>query len=425
MEQHNMLSGVTPKTCPFYKELDAVLSRDSTTAPAVTGDCSRPLKKAILRLVDKVIAFSTAQEGDDQVAGMRLLKPGASSLSGKKKMKNNSRTCQKLDASTLSISDPDRCFTHLMLAFNLTSSDPSTFILDGIPGLEAAHIWISIPFSTFYIMSLLGNFMVLFVVAKERTLHKPMFLLLCMLALTDIGMSTSVVPKALCIFWFGFKEITFNGCLTQNFFLNMFTFMYSAMLVLMAFDRYVAICDPLRYATILTNAQIAKLGLVGLIRAVLLVLPWLLLLRRLPFCANRVIPNTYCQHITMLKISCGDTRINQTYSFVISLAFCGLDQTLIVLSYGLIIRAVLSISSKKANRKALNTCTAHICVMAISCTTGLFSELTLRFGQGIAAHVHVLLGNLYLLVPPMLNPIIYGVKTKELRDKVGKNICRM
>ncbi|XP_067389165.1 olfactory receptor 52P1-like, partial [Emydura macquarii macquarii] len=280
---------------------------------------------------------------------------------------------------TLSISDPDRCFTRLMLAFNLTSSNPSAFILDGIPGLQAAHIWISIPFSTCYIISLLGNFMVLFVVSKEQTLHKPMFLLLC------------IISSLMC-------------------------------LLLMAFDRFVAIYDPLRYATI---ARIAKLSLVGLIRAVLLVLPWLLLLRTLPFCANWVIPNTYCQHITMLKISCGDIRINQTYSFLISLVFCGLDQTLIGLSYGLIIRAVLRISSKKANRKALNTCAAHICVMAISCTTGLFSELTLRFGQGIATHIHVLLGNLYLLVPPMLNPIICGIKTKKLRDKVGKYTCRM
>ncbi|XP_067417061.1 olfactory receptor 52P1-like [Emydura macquarii macquarii] len=312
-----------------------------------------------------------------------------------------------------------------MEAFNFTSSGPLTFILNGIPGLEAAHIWISIPFSIFYIISLLGNCTVLFVVSREKTLHKPMYLLLCMLALTDIGMSTCVVPKALCIFWFGFKDITVNGCLTQMFFLHTVAFMQSAVLVTMAFDRYVAICDPLRYATILTNARIAKLGLVGLIRTVLSVLPWPLLLRRLPFCAKRVIPNTYCEHIAVVKILCGDTTVNRMYSLVISLMIIGLDLTLIGLSYGLIIKAVLRISSKKAHQKSLNTCTAHICVMLMSYTPILFSALTHRFGQGIAAHVHILIGNLYLLVPPMLNPIIYGVKTKELRDKVGKYTCKM
>ncbi|XP_067425881.1 olfactory receptor 52P1-like [Emydura macquarii macquarii] len=312
-----------------------------------------------------------------------------------------------------------------MLAFNLTPSGPSTFILTGIPGLEAAHIWISIPFSTFYIISLLGNFTVLFVVSKEQTLHKPMYLLLCMLALTDISGSTCVVPKALCIFWFGFKSITVDGCLTQMFFLHTIATMHSAILVTMAFDRYVAICDPLRYATILTNARIAKLGLAGLIRAVLLVLPEPLLLRSLPFCINRVIPHTYCEHIAVVKISCGDTRVNRIYSLVISLVIIGLDLTLIGLSYGLIIRDVFRISSKKAHQKALNTCTAHICVILMSYTPSLFSALTHRFGQSIAAHVHILLANVYVLVPSMLNPIIYGVKTKELREKVGKYTCRM
>ncbi|XP_067394707.1 olfactory receptor 52P1-like [Emydura macquarii macquarii] len=312
-----------------------------------------------------------------------------------------------------------------MSTFNLTPSGPSPFILNGIPGLEAAHIWISIPFSTFYIIGLLGNFMVLFVVSKEQTLQKPMYLLLCMLALTDIGISTCVVPKALCIFWFDLKGITVNGCLTQMFFLYVFTTMHSAVILTMAFDRYVAICDPLRYATILSNARVAKLGLVGLIRAVLLVLPQPLLLRRLPFCANRVILHTYCEHLAVVKISCGDTTVNRLYGLVITVVIIGLDLTLIGLSYGLIIRAILRISSKKAHQKALNTCTAHICVMLMSYTTNLFTALTHRFGQGIAAHVHILLANLYVVVPPMLNPIIYGVKTKELRDKVGKYTCRM
>nr|XP_005313269.4 putative olfactory receptor 52P1 [Chrysemys picta bellii] len=312
-----------------------------------------------------------------------------------------------------------------MAAFNLTLFDPSMFILMGIPGLEAAHIWISIPFSMFYIISLLGNVTVLFVVGKEQTLHKPMYLLLCMLALTDIGMSTSVMPKALCIFWFNLKGITVGGCFTQMFFLHAVSVMKSAILVIMAFDRYVAICNPLRYTTILTNARIAKLGLVGLTRAVLCILPLPLLLRRQPFCANRIIPHTYCEHIAVAKISCGDITVNRMYGLVMAFVVIGLDLMLIALSYGLVIRAVLRISSKKAHQKALNTCTAHICVILTSYASYLFSNLTHRFGQGIASNLHIILANLYFLIPPMLNPIIYGIKTKELRDKVGKYIYRM
>ncbi|XP_067409153.1 olfactory receptor 52P1-like [Emydura macquarii macquarii] len=253
-----------------------------------------------------------------------------------------------------------------------------------------------------------------------------MFLLLCMLALTDIGMSTCVVPKALCIFWFYFKAITVNGSFTQMFFLYSVAVTHSAVLVKMAFDYgYVTICHPRTYTTILSNARIAKLGLVGLIRAVLLVLPLPLLVWRLPFYANRVILHTYCEHMTVMKVSCGDTTISRMYSLVIALVIIGLDLTLIGLSYGLIIRAVLRISTNKSCQKALNTCTAHICLMLVSYTPILFPILTHRFSQGIAAHVHILLANLYLLVPLMLNPIIYGIKTKELRNKVGKYICRM
>ncbi|XP_074840446.1 olfactory receptor 52N4-like [Carettochelys insculpta] len=312
-----------------------------------------------------------------------------------------------------------------MAIFNLTPAGSSTFILMGVPGLEAAHIWISIPFATFYIIVLLGNFTLLFVVGKEETLQKPMYLLICMLALTDLVMSTSVVPKALCIFWFNLKGITVEGCLTQVFFLHMISVMQSSVLMTMAFDRYIAICNPLRYSTILTNARIAKLGLVALIRAVLFILPMPFLLSRLPFCENYVIPHSYCEHMSVAKISCGDITINRMYGLVVAFVVTGFDLTLIALSYGLIITAVLRISSKKDFQKALNTCTSHICVMLTSYTSSLFSFLTHRFGQGISPSIHIFLASLYVLVPPMLNPIIYGVKTKELRDKVLKYTCRM
>ncbi|KAM7182192.1 olfactory receptor 52N2-like [Macrochelys suwanniensis] len=312
-----------------------------------------------------------------------------------------------------------------MASFSLTPYDPSTFILMGIPGLEAAHVWISIPFAVFYIIGLLENVMLLHVVSKEQTLQKPMYLLLCMLALTEIASSTSVVPKALCIFWFNLKTITVRGCLAQSFFLPMVTVMHSTILMTMAFDRYIAICNPLRYATILTKGRVAMLGLLGLIKSILFVLPLPLLLTRLPFCANRIIPHTHCEPIAVAKISCGDITVNSIYGLVILFLIIGVDLTLIALSYGLIIKAILGISSNKAHHKALNTCTAHFCVMLTYYTPSLFYHLTQRFVRDIAPHVHIIFADLYLLIPPMLNPIIYGVKTKELRDKVVNYICRM
>ncbi|XP_074840444.1 olfactory receptor 52D1-like [Carettochelys insculpta] len=274
-----------------------------------------------------------------------------------------------------------------------------------------------------YIVILLGNFMVLFIVKQEQTLHTPMYLLLCVLAITDMISSTIVVPKALCIFWFKLKGITMSGCFTQIFFLNAVLVMQSAVLVLMAFDRYVAICNPLRYTTILTKARLIKLGLVGLTRAIVLILPMPLILNRLPFCDNRIIPQSYCESIVVSKLSCGDIIVSRVYSMVLMILNMGLDQSLIALSYGFIVRAVLRISSKRAYQKALNTCTAHFCVMLLYCAPSLLTHLAQQFSQDFAPHVHVILANVYLLVPSMLNPIIYGVKTKELRDKMFQYLC--
>ncbi|XP_074840397.1 olfactory receptor 52B2-like [Carettochelys insculpta] len=252
-----------------------------------------------------------------------------------------------------------------------------------------------------------------------------MYLLLCMLALTDIVLSSSVIPKALCIFWFNLNTITLAGCVTQIIFLTTVSITYSAVLVAMAFDRYIAICSPLRYATILSNARITKMGLVGLMRGLLCTLPLPVLLSRLPFCGTRIIPHTYCEPIAVAKISCGDLTGYRIYGLVLNIFLIGLDLSLIVLSYCLIFRAVLRISSKKVHHKALNTCTSHLCVVLMYQSCGLFSTVSHRFGQGIAPPVHVILGNFYVFVPPMLNPIIYGVKTKVLRDRKSKYISRL
>ncbi|XP_075785511.1 olfactory receptor 52N4-like [Pelodiscus sinensis] len=193
--------------------------------------------------------------------------------------------------------------------------------------------------------------------------------------------------------------------------------MHSAIFVTMAFDRYVGICNPLRYTTILSNAWIAKLGLVGLTRASLFLLPMPLLL---PFYDIRIIPSTYCDHMSVTKISCGDITVNRMYGLVITFVVYGFDLMLIALFYSLIIRAIFILSSREAHQRALNTCMAHLSVMLMSYFPGFISSVTHRFDEGITPYIHIILANLYFLIPPMLNPIVYGIKTKELPEKMGK-----
>ncbi|XP_034617492.1 olfactory receptor 52R1-like [Trachemys scripta elegans] len=297
-------------------------------------------------------------------------------------------------------------------------TNPSNFILMGIPGLEIAHVWISIAFCTMYAIAILGNFTILFIVKIEPSLHEPMYYFLCMLAVSDLVLSTSTLPKTLSIFWFNSREIDFNACLTQMYFIHCFLTMESRIFVAMSFDRYVAICHPLRHSTILTNPVVAKISLTVVLRGCVLVLPTPFLARQWPYCRTNIIPHTYCEHIAVVKLACNDTRVSSYYGLFVVFFVTGLDMVFIAVSYTQILRAIFSLPTKDTRLKTFGTCGSHLCVILAFYIPGLFSFLTQRFGHNVALHFHVLMANIYLLVPPMLNPIIYGVRTRQIRDRL-------
>ncbi|XP_028902889.1 olfactory receptor 52D1-like [Ornithorhynchus anatinus] len=295
-----------------------------------------------------------------------------------------------------------------------------TFFLLGIPGLEAVHIWISIPFCSMYFFALLGNSALIVIITTERSLHKPMYIFLSVLSATDLALSSTTVPKMLQILWFGARSISFSGCLTQMFFVHSVFALESFILLAMAFDRYMAICHPLRYASVLTPQAIGKTGIMGIVRSMAVVSPFIFLLKRLPYCGHRLIPHTYCEHMGIARLACSDITVNVVYGLTVALLAMGLDAVLIAASYVLILCTVFKLPSHKARRKALNTYGSHLCVILIFYIPAFFSFLTHRFGRHIPHHVHIFLANLYVLVPPMLNPTVYGVNTKEIRKQVLK-----
>ncbi|XP_065265912.1 olfactory receptor 52R1-like [Emys orbicularis] len=312
---------------------------------------------------------------------------------------------------------------HLLLYFmsdsNTTNfTNPSTFILLGIPGLESAHVWISIPFCTMYTIAILGNFTILFVVKREPSLHGPMYYFLCMLAITDLVLSTSILPKTLSIFWFNSRVIDFSACLTQMYFIHCFLVVESGIFMAMALDRYVAICDPLRHSTILTNPVVAKIGLAVMLRGGMLILPYLFLARHWPYCRTNIIPHTHCEHMAVVKLACADTHVSNYYGLFVLFCVKGLDVIFIVVSYIQILRSIFSLPTKDARLKTFGTCGSHLCAIFTFYISSLFSSLTHRYGYNVPLYFHVLMANVYLLVPPMLNPIIYGVRTKQIRDRL-------
>lgn len=307
-----------------------------------------------------------------------------------------------------------------MLAQNRTSLNPTTFLLLGIPGLETAHVWISIPFFLVYLLALMGNFVLIFIIKMDSSLHEPMYLFLCMLSVNDLMLSTTALPKILSLFWFNDREISFKACLTQLFFIHSLSTMESGFLLVMAFDRYVAICNPLRHSTILTHGVIMALSLAIVLRGIILLFPHPFLLMRLPYCKTNVIAHTYCEFMALIKLACANTKIHRFYGLILAFLTGGLDFILIICSYILILHAVFHLPSKKAKLKTLSTCGSHVWVMLVLYIPAFFSFITHRFGHNIAPHIHIFIANVYLLIPPMMNPIIYGVKTKNIWEKFLK-----
>lgn len=305
-----------------------------------------------------------------------------------------------------------------MVMHNVSSYNTGPFTLSGIPGLEQYHVWISIPFCFIYLVAILGNSILLYLIAVEHSLHSPMFFFLSMLAMTDLILSTTCVPKTLSIFWFGPQEISFPGCLTQLFFLHYSFVLDSAILLAMAFDRYVAICSPLRYTTILTPKTIVKIAVGISFRSFCVFVPCVFLVNRLPFCRTHIIAHTYCEHIGVARLACADISINIWYGFCVPIMTVIIDVILIAISYTLILCAVFRLPSRDARQKALSTCGSHVCVILMFYTPAFFSILAHRFGHNVSLTFHIMFANLYIVIPPAMNPIVYGVKTKQIREKV-------
>nr|XP_014433779.1 olfactory receptor 51G2-like [Pelodiscus sinensis] len=306
----------------------------------------------------------------------------------------------------------------MMSAANDTTFQSTVFLLTGIPGHEDIHPWISIPFCFIYVISIVGNSVILFIIKTDSSLHEPMYIFLSILAITDLGISLATMPTILGIFFFNAREITIDTCFAQLFFIHFLAKIESSVLLLMAFDRFIAICNPLRYTSILTLPRIVKMLLVFVLRGLAVIFPLPFLLKRFRYCRTGVLSHSYCIHQDVMKMACSDIRVNNIYGLFTTLITLGLDSLLIFISYVMILKTVLSIASHTESLRALNTCVSHLCAVLLFYIPDIGLAVIHRFGNSSSHLPQSLLGYVYLLVPPLINPIVYSVKSKHLRARI-------
>ncbi|XP_064145286.1 putative olfactory receptor 56B2 [Loxodonta africana] len=295
----------------------------------------------------------------------------------------------------------------------------SEFILMGFPGIHEWQHWLSLPLALIYLLALGANILILITINQENTLHQPMYYFLCVLAVVDMGLATTIMPKTLAILWFNAKAISLPECFSQMYVIHCFVGMESGIFLCMAIDRYVAICQPLRYPSIITESFVIKATVLMVLRNSLLTIPVPVLAAQRYYCSQNQIEHCLCSNLGVTSLSCDDRTINSIYQLLLAWTLMGSDLGMIILSYALILQSVLRLNSAEATSKALSTCTSHLILILFFYTTVVVISITHSAAMTVPLFP-VLLNVLHNVIPPALNPMVYALKNKELRQGLGK-----
>lgn len=308
------------------------------------------------------------------------------------------------------------------LSFNSTSGADTIsngFYLVAFNSLSSKD-YLILALAIIYLITLLCNCTLLTVILLNSSLQNPKFLAVCNLAIVDISINSVIIPQMVPVFVFNLNHISFEACFSQMFFMHFFADMESFSLVLLAYDRLIAICFPLRYPTINTNLRMLLI-IAGLwLLAFLIEIYPVTLASGLSYCRSRVVPSCCCEHGPVFKLACGDTTYNKNLGTTKTLAVLLGSLTFIICSYIMVVVAVLRIASTSQRWKAFNTCLTHMLLVHIYYMPVILAYIlgNLRLVQSVDLLTAVL--TVSSTLPAMLNPIIYSLKTEELQAKLLK-----
>ncbi|XP_017522363.3 olfactory receptor 56B34-like [Manis javanica] len=299
-------------------------------------------------------------------------------------------------------------------ATNSSRLQVSKFLLLGLPGIHEWQHWLSLPLALLYLLALGANLLIVITIHHELNLHQPMYQFLSILAGVDIGLATNIMPKILAIFWFDAKAISLPECFAQIYAVHCFISMESGIFLCMAVDRYVAICHPLQYSSIVTDGFVVKSIVLMVLRNVLLTIPVPILASQRHYCFNNEIEHCMCSNPGVTGLACDDITINRFYQLALAWVIGGSDMALVFVSYVLIFRSVLRLNSAEAIVKALSTCSSHLILIFFFYTTIIVVSIAHLAGKAVPIFP-VLLNVLNIVIPPALNPMVYALRAQELR----------
>ncbi|XP_036393596.1 olfactory receptor 52E4-like [Megalops cyprinoides] len=310
-----------------------------------------------------------------------------------------------------------------MDSLNSTLSVPSIvrppfFFINGfynIPHVKYYYIFLCFVF----VVTVLGNSFVMFIICTERSFHTPKYITMLNLAIADLCESTALIPNLIKTFLFDSQYISFDACMANMFFVFLFSSMQSATLTVMAYDRFVAICLPLRYNTINTNTTMAVILITVWTYTSVFMILTIALITRLSFCRSIVVDSYFCDHGPIFRLACNSYYPNYVMVYINIVSFLYIPLIIIVLSYMFITRALFKIASWEGRLKALKTCSSHLMLVAIFYFPIIGTYIAALYFS-LHPNVRIINTSLSYAIPPMMNPIIYVLNTEEIKECTKK-----
>ncbi|XP_062969059.1 olfactory receptor 1M1 [Cynocephalus volans] len=312
----------------------------------------------------------------------------------------------------------------MFMGYRITPMEPSNqtsaseFILLGLSEKPEQETFLFSLFLCMYLVTVVGNLLIILAISSDSHLHTPMYFFLANLSLVDFCLATNTVPKMLVNIQTGSKSISYPCCLTQMYFFHFFGIMDSVLIAVMAYDRFVAICHPLHYATIVSLHVCGLLVGGPMVFSCFVSLIHTLLMARLVFCSNNELPHYFCDLTPLLRLSCTDTSVNQIFVLIVAGMVIAAPFICILASYARIIAAIVKVPSAGGRKKAFSTCSSHLSVVALfyGTTIGVYlcpSSVRTAVKEKASAVM-------YTAVTPMLNPFIYSLRNRDLNGALRK-----